>query len=742
MTSNTARPTKHVWKFFRTGGLEQVSLERAEDLLALGELDQKLWVALSCPVKTLELDEKTLALIDTDGDGHIHVKELVVAVEWAAAHLKKPGDLLTPAAALPLAAINDLTPEGKTVLSSAKLILASLGKKDADAISVEDTTDTAKILTAKAPNGDGVVTLRATNDPDTQALIKDILATTGGVPDRAGGEGVNPEKVEAFFKEVESYLKWIDATAEKNVPELGAATGAACGAMRAVRGKVEDYFARCRLAAFDGRAVGALNRQETEYLAFAAKDLTITATEIAGFPLARVEPAGRLPLLEGVNPAWREAMATLHKAVVAPLLGADKTTLTAEDWAALTAKFAPYEAWLGSGGVSKIEKIGAQRARALLASPERKKLDDLIAEDKALAPEYHAISSVARLTRYYRDLRALLHNFVNFADFYSPEHWAVFQAGMLFLDSRSCELCIRVDDPGKHAPMAAMSKAYVAYLDCTRTGGQTMKIAACFTQGDSDYLFVGRNGLFYDRKGNDWDATITKIIDNPISIRQAFWSPYKKFLRMIEEQVAKRAAAAEAESTGKLGAAATAVASTDPKAPPPPAAPPAPPKKFDVGTIAALGVGLGALSTAFGMVFGKFVELPAWQVPLVIIGVMLAISLPSMVIAWLKIRQRTIGPLLEANGWAINGRVKVNIPFGSVLTERAALPANAKRLMHDPYADKDAARQRALFWVLLVALAGWLITARLMHTWPFEKKDPAPEVKPAAPAAVEAPAKK
>src|SRR5688572_22263207 len=188
MSTDSAPATKHVWKFFRTGGLNQVSLEAAEDLLALSELDQKLWVALSCPVKGLELDEQTLALIDSDGDGHLHVREVIAAVNWAAAHLKRPADLLAPGAALPLSAINDLTLEGKTVLSSAKLILSGLGKKDADAITVEDTADTAKILTAKAPNGDGVVTLRATTDAATQALIKDIIATTGGVPDRAGGE--------------------------------------------------------------------------------------------------------------------------------------------------------------------------------------------------------------------------------------------------------------------------------------------------------------------------------------------------------------------------------------------------------------------------------------------------------------------------------------------------------------------------------------------------------------------------
>jgi hypothetical protein len=711
MSENSAPPTNHVWKFFRTGGLNQVSLETSEDLLSLSELDQKLWVALSCPVKGLELDEQTLALIDSDGDGHIHVREIIAAVNWAAAHLKNPADLLKPGAALPLAAINDQTPESKIVLSSARHILASLGKADTDTIAVEDTADTAKILAAKAPNGDGVVTLRATTDPETQALIKDIIATTGGVPDRIGGEGVNEAKVEAFFKEVESYLTWIDATASKNVPELGNATGAACAALQAVRPKVDDYFARCRLAAFDVRATAALNRQESDYLGFAARDLTISVSEVAGFPLARVDAAGELPLLAGVNPAWRDALATLHKSVITPLFGAAKTTLKADEWVALTAKFAPYESWLGSGKASPIEKIGAARARSLLSSPARQALADLLAEDKALAPEYNAMSSVARLARYYRDLRTLLHNFINFADFYSQDRYAVFQSGLLYLDSRSCELCIRVQDANAHAGMAAMSKAYIAYLDCRRTGGETMKVAACFTQGDSDYLFVGRNGLFYDRKGRDWDATITKIIDNPISIRQAFWSPYKKFLRMIEEQVAKRAAAADTAATAKLQTAATTAVTADPKAPP--AAPPTPPppaKKFDVGTIAALGVALGALSTAFGLMFAKVVELPGWQLPLVVLGIILAISLPSMVIAWLKLRQRTIAPLLEANGWAINGRVKVNIPFGTALTERALLPSNAKRTLHDPYEDKGPARRRrTILLLLLLAVIAVLI---------------------------------
>ncbi|HVS51746.1 MAG TPA: hypothetical protein VHD62_05270 [Opitutaceae bacterium] len=731
----SSSPTQHVWKFFRRGGLDQAALESAEDLLALRELDEKLWVVLSCPVNGLELDPKTLELIDADGDGHIHVREVIAAIEWSAAHLTKPGDLLAPAASLPLAAINALIPEGQAVLGAAKRILASVGKSDATAISVEDTLDTAKILAAKAPNGDGVVTARATSEAATQALIKDIVACVGGVRSSAGDEGVDAKKTEEFFAAVKSYLETVDAAAAHRLPEFGEATISAHDALQAVRAKIDDFFARVRLAAFDRRAIAALNREETEYLAIAARDLSISASEIAAFPLARIDATATLPLLEHVNPAWAAALADFQRRVVAPLFGADKNTLTAEEWSAIAAKFAPLQAWLAGKSASPIEKLGAARAREVLTGPARQALADLLVQDRTLAPEYAAISSATRLVRYYRDLRTLLHNFVNFADFYSRDRLATFQAGTLLLDSRACELCLRVSDVARHADFATKSMACVAYLECRRVGSDTMRIAACFTQGDSDYLFVGRNGLFYDRQGRDWDATITKIIDNPISIRQAFWSPYKKLIRFIEDQVAKRATAAESATTADLeGVATTAVAAPGVK----PAAPAAaPPKKFDVGTVAALGVGLGSIATAFGLVMAKFVELPTWKVPLVIVGLLFLISLPSMIIAWLKLRQRNLGPLLEANGWAINGRVKINIPFGAALTERAMLPRNARHLLRDPYAETHGLRNSILVVLILLALAaGGLGAAYRFDLWPFHRA----AKNETAPAAATAPA--
>ncbi|MCX6937866.1 MAG: hypothetical protein NTU80_08200 [Verrucomicrobia bacterium] len=704
-------PTAHVWNFFRIGGFDQVALTSAADLENLCNLDQKLWAALSCPVKGLEIDEKTLALLDTDKDGRIRAPELLAAIAWAKPYFKDLGILLSGRDQISLDAFAD-TAEGRAALASAKRILASLGKTDVSAISLADASDTAKLFAATKLNGDGVITPASSADPAITALIMDILATQGGTPDRSTVAGIDAARVETFFAAVSAHLVWADQAGAPEVLTLGAATPTATAAVAAVRTKVDDYFARTRLAAFDSRALGAVNRAETDYLVFAARDMTITADEIAGFPLARIIPDQPLALLHGINPAWAARIATLHQAAVTPVFGAATTSLTESQWTALKAGTDAYAAHFAAKAGVTVEKLGLPRLRELKAgaAPLSAALAALIAEDLALAPEFESIASVEKLLRYSRDFRPLLHNYVNFFDFYSPEYLAAFQAGTLYLDSRSTEFCIEVAGP---SPLAAMSKAYIAYCDIKRPGCAPRKIAACLTNGDSDYLFVGRNGVFYDRQGRDWDATVSAIVDNPISIRQAFFSPYKKFIRMVEEQAAKRAAAAEAESNARLASAAEKTANAD-------KAPPAPPKKFDVGVVAALGVAAGALGTIVGGFISGFLGLGVWM-PAGMLGIILVISGPSMAIAWLKLRQRTIGPILEANGWAINGRVKINIPFGTKLTARARLPKGSKLDLNDPYVDREAARKRRVWTYgvllgLLVLAAG---AAWYAKVWPF-----------------------
>ncbi|MBQ4474891.1 MAG: hypothetical protein II935_01730, partial [Bacteroidales bacterium] len=61
------------WKFSKIGGVTRVNIETGDDIAHLGELDQKMWTVLSCPTKGLEIDDKTLEILDLDHDGKIKV---------------------------------------------------------------------------------------------------------------------------------------------------------------------------------------------------------------------------------------------------------------------------------------------------------------------------------------------------------------------------------------------------------------------------------------------------------------------------------------------------------------------------------------------------------------------------------------------------------------------------------------------------------------------------------------------
>lgn len=718
--------TPHQWRFFRAGGFDQVKLDNGADLMNLDRLDQKLWVALACPTTGLEFDQKTAALIDTDKDGRIRVPELIAAVKWAGGLLKNPDDLIKGGASVPFNAINDATPEGKQILASARQICVNLGKPDATAITLAEVSDASKIFLNTTLNGDGVIIPESATDDATKAVLLDIIACFGSVPDRSGKPGVDQAKADAFFAECAAFDAWMKKAEgdASNVLPAGAATAAALAAVRAIKGKVDDYFGRCRLAAFDPRTLALLNRKEEEYLAIAAKDLSITAAEVAGFPLAAVAPHRALPLRGSVNPAHAAAVAALQAAAIQPLLG-DKSELTEVDWAALQAKLAPYETWLGGKTGGAVEKLGIARAREILGGKAKENIAALIAQDKALEPEATGIDNVEKLCRFVRDLNLLCINFVNFKDLYDGGDPAIFQCGTLYLDQRSCTLCLPVEDAGRHAAMAGLAGAYLAYCDCVRKAtGEKKSIVAIFSQGDDDNLMVGRNGVFYDRKGRDFDATITKIVANPISLRQAFWMPYKKLVRMIEEQVAKRAAAAESASTAKLEAAATAAATAD-------KAKPAEPKKVDVGAVAALGVAFSALGTAIAYFLGLFKGIPPWQLPLILVGLMLIISVPSLILAYIKLRKRNLGPILDANGWAVNAKAKINVPFGTSLTGIAKLPPGAVTVGGDRYAEKSVLWPKLLMAAFVVWWL-WAFTSDVGILWRLTRNWETPLGKPPA----------
>jgi MFS family permease len=190
-------------------------------------------------------------------------------------------------------------------------------------------------------------------------------------------------------------------------------------------------------------------------------------------------------------------------------------------------------------------------------------------------------------------------------------------------------------------------------------------------------------------------------------LRQAFWAPYKRLARLINEQLQSIAASKAKASEDRIDGVATNVGKSV-NMPPHAAAQASPkvaPTPFDVakfaGIFAAIGLAVGALGTALASIVAGLFALKWWQIPIAFAGLLLLVSGPAVIVAWFKLRSRNLGPILDANGWAINARARINIPFGTSLTQLAVLPPNAERSLSDPYDEK---KRPWMFYVVLIAM--------------------------------------
>ncbi|MBR5296272.1 MAG: hypothetical protein IKU29_00175, partial [Parabacteroides sp.] len=203
----------------------------------------------------------------------------------------------------------------------------------------------------------------------------------------------------------------------------------------------------------------------------------------------------------------------------------------------------------------------------------------------------------------------------------------------------------------------------------------------------------------------EWDAVVTKVVENPISISQACWNPYRRMSTVVENLINKSAAEKDAkmmsDMTAKINSAPTAVSAKEGEAAKPVDAPPFDIAKF-AGIFAALGMAVGMIGSALTSLAKGVFALEWWQLILSFVAILLIISGPAMVMAWMKLRRRNIAPLLNANGWAVNASSKISIPFGETLTDIAKYP---KLRLKDPYAKTGMPVWKKILITLLILLA-------------------------------------
>lgn len=720
-TSST--PAQTAVRYFRAGGLNQLCLETVDDLKVLATLDETLWVASSCPTTGLDLDERSLRLMDLDNDGQIRVPEILVAVRWLFSRLSDLSGLPQGQDWLLLDQIITTDEEGKRLRESAEHVLRNLGRAGEAKISLSDVLDRQNIFAVARSAGDGVIPASATDSPAAAAVINDIIATLGGEISSRDAVGVTAASVATFYAALQAYADWwtkahpatrnrfvAQGGATADLPELdpvifplGDKTAAASAAVEAVAAKVDEYFESCELAAFDAQAVSFLNFSERDLAELGGRSREEIAELLQKLPLARVQPGHPLPLAEGVNPHYAAALAALNQTAVAAVFGEQKQVLTQGEWQQLRAAFAGYRDWLAAKAGTEIESLGLARIVELLADSQLPQLETLLKADEVIAAEMRAVDEVEKLLRYQRDIFRLLNNYVAMPEFYDEHRRAVFQMGRLIIDGCELNLCVDVDDVARHAAIAEKSNIFLVYCELSRKDAPAKKtICAAVTYRGVGRISVGKNAVFYDRYGKDWDALVTKVIVNPISLREAAWSPFKKVGDMVGSQLDKLVASRESAIASGVDKGFAGVGNAAAATPAP--APAAGGGGMGVaGMLAGGGLAIAAVTSSFAFIAQTFQKVNNLQLLITAVVIILCIMLPSVALGYLKLRQRDIGMLLEACGWAINGRMRIHLKLAKQLMSVGSFSKASER-KYPQYAEKRGGVWRWVLWLWLLGL--------------------------------------
>ncbi len=725
----TNQSSEYKWLFQRMGGLDQVMLRTTDELTHLDELDPKLWVALSCPVEGLDFDRRTLQLLD-DGDGRIRVREVQEAVRWTVSCLAEPVMLTERREDLPLSRIRSDTQEGQRLLASARRILRSRQKPQDASLTQEDVTEALQAAELATFNGDGVMVARPELDPDIQDFITDVVTITGGVRDASGEMGADLPSAEHLMAEIRALVVWKkELDRETALFPLAQGDSEVFDIYKKISGKLDDYFLRCSLAAYEPGSLTALNAPEPILIKLGESRLDADSSLMAELPLAHVEAHAELPLDSGFNPAWRNDLMQLREKILTPLLG-HCHTLCQKDWEKIKTSFSSYVEIAERKPQTQVENLGWERLEKLFSGDVMDRFSALVQKDLDSAEEVAAVADVERLVLFHRHLYRLLMNFVSFSDFYTLSRSTTFQIGTLYLDGRSCHLCLAVDDVVQHAELAKLSHLCLVYCECRRNDQpESRKIVAAVTAGNASLLVPGRHGVFVDNNGLEWDATLVKLVENPISIRTSIFSPYRRMARMISHQVAKLTAAKDEKILAQASKSLEKFTKPEPSKPAP--------LPFDigksVGIFAALGLALGAIGTAVAGIAAAILSMAWWQFPLLFFAIFVLVSGPAAFLAWLNLRKRTLGPVLDASNWAVNSQIPINLTMGNYLTGEARLPKNITKTSEDPLYTPNSWKK----WLILGSSLCLALLLSIGAYWGWKQYGRAALERLAAPAAVQ-----
>ncbi len=689
-------PTSTSARFTRTGRAYHLDIATAVDLRHAVDLDEARWVATSAPIDTLHLDALFLKLVDSDHDGRIKPRELKDAIRWCLEVLSDFHSLDAGEESLALASIDTQAEDGKRAHEAATKLLSQQADKTATHISLDQARQVRRQIECMAVSETGIVLPRATDDPTIRQFVEDLVATVGGPKHPSGATGLDEAHLDQFLLTAEAYLAWdaegrpSDEGGATEILPLGPATSAAFAALAEVREKIDQYFAQCEAVALDDRLVdritGTVDNDHTDFASLA--DLRALLQRA---PLSRPCAERTLRFDGPINPCYADSIARLREQVVRPMLD-NSDQLTHQQWQHTKQAFATYERWLNDPRGAALAPLGPEKIRHYLDARTADAVRDLIVQSRRTALALDNIRALEKLILFQANILHLANNFISFPALYDPERRAAFEMGTAILDGRRFNFAVKVIDRAAHAKIAATSGIYIMYLELARQDSEDRPcVAVPVTAGGQGNLCVGKRGIFEDFEGQQWDARIVQIIENPIGLGGAIVAPYRRISAMFAGKIDALTSSAEQQFDDSAERTLSAV-STAGTPPATPAAGAATGGLAAGGLLLGGGVAVAALLSAMAYVGNVVVEHPL-AILLGVAGAMLLLMVPTTIRAFLKLRQRDLSAILEGTGWAINARMR--------LTQRQALTFTVR----PPYPKGVRGRRAAGWWIALLVFA-------------------------------------
>ncbi len=709
-------------EFQRHGRTYQLSIGDADDLRAALELDDALWIATSAPVASLNCNAELLRFVDTDGNGQIRCDELREAIRWMLGLLQDTSGISTGEGGLDLEAVRTDESAGRALVETARFVLHTLGAGGQSRIDLSQVAAFEKDLDRQPINGDGIIPPEAAEDEELRQFIRDVLLCASGARDRTGRPGIAGEDLERFLSDAGGYLEWL-ARADRGEEEatevmpLGTETPAAYAALRAVAEKIDDFFARCgALRFFGSAATSTLGISQTADGAGEDEPIQVLLRKS---PLAEPNLEGALPLDKGLNPAYEDAVREFRQLVVRPIIG-DKAELGEEDWNRIKAVLAPHESWANAKAGAAVEQLGREKLRRYVEADFAERVRRMLERDRAVADRLAGVRELKRLLLYHKYLLRLANNFVSFPELYDPGRTAMFEMGSLVIDARWFNFAVRVQNAEEHAKLAQTSRMYVLYVELNRDAdSEKMLVAVPATAGTAGNLCVGKRGVFYGTDREVYHARVVRIIENPISFREALISPFVRLGRFIVGKIEAISAGAQQQLENHVGKATQGVQQgveeTVRRAPEvvtgqgQTAESAAQRSASRRDMLVGASVSIAALSSAFAFITKQLAGLTGWEIGLAFLILAAVVLIPTVVVAAVKLRRRDLSALLEGSGWAINARMRLNRRQRKQFTRPPSYPEDARGTPRRRWL-------RRLLVALLLALLLWA-GVKALHSW-------------------------